>query len=88
MTFAGELWDNFEAVFKRLTIGRHDLKLMKAYMEELAAVQDSYGKALDKVSKLSNFKAESSLSACWTAIYSTGGSLSQQQIQYGQCCKK
>ena len=38
--FAVSMWNGFEVAFQRVTTGRHDLKTLKAYVEERAAAEE------------------------------------------------
>jgi len=64
-----ELWNGFEKVFSRVTSGRHDLKNLKAFLEERAQIEEAYAKSLSKlVAKATDFEAQGSLSACWNVL--------------------
>jgi hypothetical protein len=84
--FADHLWDGFDAVFTRLTQGRHDLKTIKAYMSERAEAEQKYAAALKKASEIPDMEENCTLSSCWRDLKKSSLSFAKQHESLGVIC--
>ena len=71
-TFSESLHDHFDAVFRRVTMGRRDLKAVKAYLEARASCERNYAEKLTKDNSAASELTDSSSSRPRVAVYEGG----------------
>ena len=86
-TFAESLHDHFDAVFRRVTMGRRDLKAVKAYLESRASCEKAYADRLAKDNAAAPELADSSSSGpVWLSMKEAAATVSAQHATLASLC--
>ena len=86
-TFAVELHDHFDAVFKRVTMGRRDLKAVRAYFDARAASEKAYADKLTKDAGATPELTDSSSSIpVWSAVKESATAMAAHHTALSSLC--
>ena len=88
-SFSEYLHDHFDLVFKRVTMGRRDLKSVKAYLETRGSLEKSFA---DKLSKDGHATPEltdsSSTGPVWSAVKDSAAQIGAQHAALSALCSE
>ena len=86
-TFSEYLHDHFDAVFKRVTMGRRDLKAVHAYLTQRAATEKQYADRIGKEAHGTPELLDSSTAVpVWTTVKEQAGVVAAQHNQLATAC--
>ena len=86
-SFSEYLHDHFDSVFKRVTMGRRDLKAVHAYLSQRAQTERQYADRLSKEAHGTPELADSSSAgSAWTAVKEQAAAVSAQHAQLASVC--
>ena len=86
-TFSEYLHDHFDAVFKRVTMGRRDLKAVHTYLSQRAQTEKQYADRIGKEAHSTPELADSSSAVgVWTAVKEQAGVVAAQHSQLASVC--
>lgn len=88
-TFSEYLHDHFDAVYKRVTMGRRDLKAVHTYLSQRAATEKQYADRITKeVHATPDLADSSSAVSVWTTVKEQANVMAAQHNQLATVCNE